>query len=73
MDFQSAFNIAIALVAFMGGYILNRITTSLDKLDDDVRSMPLNYVSKEDYRRDIDEIKSICKQIFEKLDNKADK
>jgi len=31
------------------------------------------YVTKEDYHRDIDEIKNICKQIFDKLDNKADK
>ena len=31
------------------------------------------YETKEDYHRDIDEIKDICKQIFNKLDNKADK
>lgn len=73
MDFQTAFDIAISLAAFMGGYILNRITSSLDKLDNDVRSMPLNYVTRIDYRRDIDELKDICRQIFEKLDSKADK
>ena len=73
MDFQTAFDIAISLAAFMGGYILNRITSSLDKLDNDVRSMPMNYVNRVDYRRDIDELKNICQQIFNKLDNKADK
>jgi len=73
MDFQTAFDVAISLAAFMGGYILNRITSSLDKLDNDVRSMPMNYVNRVDYRRDIDELKSICQQIFNKLDNKADK
>lgn len=73
MDFQTAFDIAISLAAFMGGYILNRITSSLDKLDNDVRSMPLNYVTRIDYRRDIDELKDICRQIFDKLDSKADK
>lgn len=73
MDFQTAFDIAISLAAFMGGYILNRITSSLDKLDNDVRSMPMNYVNRVDYRRDIDELKDICRQIFDKLDNKADK
>ena len=73
MDFQTAFDIAMSLAAFMGGYILNRITSSLDKLDTDVRSMPLNYVTRVDYRRDIDELKEICRQIFDKLDNKADK
>jgi len=30
-------------------------------------------VAKNDYRSDITEIKSILKQIFDKLDNKADK
>jgi hypothetical protein len=73
MDFQTAFDIAISLAAFMGGYILNRITSSLDKLDNDVRSMPLNYVNRVDYRRDIDELKDICGKIFDKLDYKADK
>ena len=70
---QTAYNVIIGLAAFMGGWIMNRITASLDRLDNDVRNIPLNYVTKEDYRRDIDEIKDICKQIFNKLDGKADK
>jgi len=73
MDFQTAFNIVLSLTGFMGGYILHRITSSLDKLDDDVRNLPMHYVAKDDYRRDIDELKGICQQIFNKLDNKADK
>jgi len=35
--------------------------------------MQKEYVTKNDYHRDIDELKSICKQIFDKLDAKADK
>jgi hypothetical protein len=35
--------------------------------------MPLMYVQKDDYRRDIDEVKEMLKQIFNKLDSKADK
>jgi len=57
----------------MGGWILNNITKAIERLDSDVRDMPKNYVTKEDYHRDIDEIKDICKQIFNKLDDKADK
>ena len=53
--------------------MLNNITKAIERLDADVRDMPKDYVTKEDYRRDIDEIKDICKQIFNKLDNKADK
>lgn len=73
MESQSVFNIVVGVAAFFGGWVLNNITKAIERLDTDVRSLPLNYVTKEDYRRDIDEIKSICKQIFEKLDNKADK
>jgi hypothetical protein len=45
----------------------------MDRLDRDVRMMQKEHVSKDDYRRDIDEIKAMCKQIFDKLDAKADK
>jgi len=73
MDTQQVFDIIIGLSAFMGGWILNNITKAIERLDSDVRDMPKNYVTKEDYHRDIDEIKDICKQIFNKLDDKADK
>ena len=73
MDTQQIFDIIIGLCAFMGGWILNNITKAIERLDSDVRDMPKDYVTKEDYHRDIDEIKDICKQIFNKLDDKADK
>ena len=73
METQQVFNVIIGLAAFMGGWILNNITKAIERLDSDVRDMPKSYVSKEDYHRVIDEIKDICKQIFNKLDDKADK
>lgn len=73
MESQSLFNIIVGLAAFFGGWVLNNITKAVERLDEDIRDLPHDYVSKEDYRRDIDEIKDICKQIFAKLDNKADK
>jgi hypothetical protein len=73
MDMQQFFNAVLGLAAFLGGWILNNISNKIERLDDDVRKMPLNYVNREDYRRDIDEIKDICRQIFDKLDDKADK
>ena len=66
-------NAAIGLAAFFGGWVLNNITKAIERLDKDVRDMPRQYVSREDYHRDIDELKDICRQIFAKLDNKADK
>ena len=73
MDTQQIFNVIVGLAAFFGGWVLNNITKAIERLDDDVRDLPHMYVGKEDYHRDIDEIKDICKQIFNKLDNKADK
>lgn len=73
MDYQVLFNVAVGAAGVFGGWILNRIYTAIDRLDNDVRAMPDKYVTKEDYRRDIYEIKDILKQIFHKLDNKADK
>lgn len=73
MDTQVLFNIIVGLAAFFGGWVLNNITKAIERLDYDIRNLPHDYVSKEDYHRDIDEIKDICKQIFAKLDNKADK
>lgn len=73
MDYQVLFNIAVGLAGVFGGWVLNRIYSAIDRLDKDVREMPLRYVTKDDYRRDIDEVKNILKQIFNKLDHKADK
>lgn len=73
MEPQVVFNAVVGLAAFFGGWTLNSITKAIERLDADVRDMPHTYLSKEDYHRDIAEIKDICKQIFAKLDNKADK
>ena len=73
MNEQTIINIVIGLAAAFGGWVLNNITKAIERLDADVRDMPKNYVTKDDYHRDIDEIKDICKQIFAKLDSKADK
>jgi hypothetical protein len=73
MDTQQFFNIALGLSAFLGGWVLNNITKAIERLDTDVRAMPSTYVSKDDYRRDIDEIKEMLGKIFDKLDTKQDK
>ena len=73
MELQQIFDIVVTIAAFLSGWVLNNITKAIERLDSDVRAMPRDYVTKEDYHRDIDEIKDICKQIFNKLDNKADK
>jgi hypothetical protein len=73
MELQMFFNAVIGIAAFLGGWVLNNITKAIERLDKDVRDMPHTYVTKDTYHRDIDELKDICRQIFAKLDNKADK
>jgi hypothetical protein len=73
METQQLFNIALGLAAFLGGWVLNNITKAIERLDTDVRAMPSTYVSKDDYRRDIDDIKEMLGKIFDKLDAKVDK
>jgi hypothetical protein len=73
MDYQILFNIAVAIAGFFGGWTLNRIYIAIDRLDGDVRNMPHNYISKDDYKADIREMRDLLGKIFDKLDNKADK
>jgi hypothetical protein len=73
MDYQVLFNGAMILASFFGGWTLNTITKSLERLDKDVRAMPMNYVGRVDYREDIRELKEIMNKVFERLENKVDK
>jgi hypothetical protein len=73
MDTQQIINVALGLVAFLGGWVLNNISRAIERLDTDVRAMPTSYVSKDDYRHDIYEVKEMLGKIFDKLDNKVDK
>jgi hypothetical protein len=73
MDYQVLFNIAVAIAGFFGGWTLNRIYLAIDRLDGDVRNMPLNYVTRDDYRNDIKDVREMLGKIFDKLDGKVDK
>ena len=73
MDYQTLFNIAIMLAAFFGGWVLNSIYQSVDRLDKDVRAMPERYLAKDDYRQDLQRVETMLTRILDKLDGKADK
>ena len=73
MEVQVLFNIVVGVAAFFGGWSLNQITRSIERLDKDVRNMPLTYVTQTTYQRDIDDIKNMLSKIFDKLDEKMDK
>jgi hypothetical protein len=73
MDTQQLFNALMSVAAFLAVFVFNSTTRKLQKLEDAIAEMPKEYVQKDDYRSDISEIKAILKQIFDKLDAKADK
>jgi hypothetical protein len=73
MDYQLLFNLSISVAAFFGGWTLSRIYTAIDRLDKDVRDMPIIYVAKDDHKSDMRDIKDMLNKIFDKLDGKADK
>ncbi len=84
MDYQDAFNILFGLAGFLGGWVLNNLSKSIERLDADVRAMPKQYVSKEDWKSAMSDMKdemragltkidNTLNTIFSKLDNKEDK
>jgi type II secretory pathway pseudopilin PulG len=70
---QQLFDIVVVIAGFLAAYVVNSMTRQIQKLEDKVNAMPTTYVIKGDYREDISEVKTILKQIFDKLDSKADK
>lgn len=73
MEYQLMFNIGIALGGFVGGWMVNRVFVLLDRIDQDMKAIPMHYVAKEDYREDIREVKEMLGAIFKRLETKADK
>lgn len=78
------FNIAFGIAGVFGGWVLNNITKSIERLDTDVRALPHTYVSKDDWkeamkgmkeemRAGFDRIESNMNNVFKKLDRKEDK
>ena len=73
MDNQQIFNAVVSVAGFLAVFVFTNTIKQIQRLEDKLNEFPKEYVAKDDYRSDITEIKSILKQIFDKLDNKADK
>ena len=74
---QDTINLMITLSGAVFGWILRVVWESIRKLQDEMnafqREVHTEYVNKDDYRKDIIEVKEILGKIFDKLDRKADK
>ena len=73
MENQTLINLAFGIAGAFGGWILNSLSRSIIRIEDRIAEMPLQYVTRDDYRNDINEIKGMLSKIFDKLDNKVDK
>lgn len=73
MDLQWFLNAGFMIAGALGMWILNRLNNSVEKIEDHINDMPHRYVTKDDYRRDIDEIKGMLTDIYRELRSKADK
>jgi hypothetical protein len=73
MDNQQLFNLVVSIAGFLGVFVFYQSMQRIQKLEDAEKNLPKEYVQKDDYRADIKEVKDILKQIFDKLDGKADK
>ena len=54
-------------------WIINRLTSSVDKIEERLNDFPSKYVANDDYKTDIGDIKMMLGKIFDRLDQKADK
>lgn len=77
MDNQQLFNLVVCVAGFLASFVfyqvMQRLQRAEDKLSEVERSLPHDYIQKDDYRSDMRDIKEMLKQIFDKLDNKQDK
>lgn len=77
MDSQHLINLAFGAASGVLGWFARELWSAVKELKSDLsdlrEKMPQSYVMKEDYRRDIYEIKEMLGKIFDRLDNKADK
>ena len=73
MEYQWLLNLGFGIAGAFGMWILNRLDRSVEKIEDNIKDMPLRYVTKDDYRQDILEIKGMLGKIFDRLETKVDK
>ncbi len=73
MDNQQLFNLVVSVAGFLAVYTLNNLTRKIQRLEDELKTLPHDYVQKDDYRADMRDVKDLLKQISDKLDGKADK
>jgi hypothetical protein len=77
MDSQSFINTGLSLACVVIGWLARELWTSVKLLQSDLThlsvELPKTYVTRDDYRSDLKEIKGMLEKIFDRLEGKADK
>jgi cell fate (sporulation/competence/biofilm development) regulator YmcA (YheA/YmcA/DUF963 family) len=70
---QQTINIIIGACLTVAGWFARELWTAVQELKDDLGKLPLTYVTRQDYKDDMREVKEMLGKIFDRLENKADK
>jgi uncharacterized coiled-coil DUF342 family protein len=77
MEAQHVIDTALGLGFSVLGWFARELWSAVKELKSDLsklrEDLPKTYVARDDYREDMNEIKSMLGKIFDKLDNKQDK
>jgi hypothetical protein len=77
MEYQNLLNAGLVLISSVTGWFARELWAAVKELKIDLaklrEDLPKEYISKDDYREDIRELKKMIEKIFDKLDNKSDR
>jgi hypothetical protein len=77
MDNQHLINVLLGLSMSIVGWFARELWAAVKELKADLsllrETLPVLYISRDDYRNDIREIKVMLEKIFDRLDKKVDK
>ena len=77
MDTQTLINIAAGIIIAGMGWLARELWGAVKELRKDLHTievaLPSSYIRKDEFAEGVKELKDICRQIFDRLENKADK
>ncbi len=77
MDTQTLINIGAGIIIAGMGWLARELWGAVKELRKDLHTievaLPSNYIRKDQFQEGVKELKDICRQIFDRLENKADK
>jgi hypothetical protein len=77
MEIQQLLNVVLSVAMAVVGWFARELWAAVKELKMDLsklrEDLPKAYVTKDDYRQDIRELKEIMNKVFDKLEHKLDK